>query len=381
MFECTCTSIHHRAISSHNDVDGFVRLNLVAFSVEVYFHNYTLQGYSCILWVWTCDPGCIVEQFMISISFPLYMINICKPPQSWRRWQLTEKEFCFFLNENSRNLSFPLYLPCAFLVLLSLSSSSLPCVSVVFGVWRQSGGTDPAAHLKFIWSPPRERGESLHFKEIASTFWSAWHTVKHTVHTHIFIYIFSLPVAKFLQLCSPQHPVHIILIYIPVVLTFMWTHDAWIVILIPAFFVFCFKVALLKVISKQYIHRVSWCQSRSKSCTKQMKFRLKRWDGCYQTAVDCSYSNVQILYNHTITYSTAASLPRCHFSHFSLFKWGTQLVVFLSDGHVGLLPMFLPHSYPHLCSRLPAGGGWTRRQKLCHLPAQTLTSSISCYPL
>lgn len=189
MFECTCTSIHHRAISSHNDVDGFVRLNLMAFNVEVYFHNYTLQGYSCILWVWTCDPGCIVEQFMISISFPLYMINICKPPQSWRRWQLTEKEFCFFLNENSRNLSFPLYLPCAFLVLLSLSSSSLPCVSVVFGVWRQSGGTDPAAHLKFIWSPPRERGESLHFKEIASTFWSAWHTVKHTVHTHIYIYI------------------------------------------------------------------------------------------------------------------------------------------------------------------------------------------------
>lgn len=69
-FECACTSIHHRAISSHNDVDGFVRLNLVAFNVEVYFHNYTLQGYSCILWVWTCDPGCIVEQFMISISFP-----------------------------------------------------------------------------------------------------------------------------------------------------------------------------------------------------------------------------------------------------------------------------------------------------------------------
>lgn len=158
---------------------------------------------------------------MISISFPPVHDKHLQTSPELTTMTAYRERVLFFLNENSRNLSFPLYLPCAFPVLLSLSSSSLPCVSVVFGVWRQSGGTDPAAHLKFIWPPPRERGESLHFKEIASTFWSAWHTVKHTVHTHTFIYIFSLPVAKFLQLSSPQHPVHIILIYIPVVLTFM----------------------------------------------------------------------------------------------------------------------------------------------------------------
>lgn len=48
-----------------------MRLNLLVNNAELYFHNYTLQGYSCTLWVWTCDLGCIVEQFMISFFFPL----------------------------------------------------------------------------------------------------------------------------------------------------------------------------------------------------------------------------------------------------------------------------------------------------------------------
>lgn len=128
---------------------------------------------------------------MISISFPPVHDKHLQTSPELTTMTAYRERVLFFLNENSRNLSFPLYLPCAFPVLLSLSSSSLPCVSVVFGVWRQSGGTDPAAHLKFIWPPPRERGESLHFKEIASTFWSAWHTVKHTVHTHTHLYIYS----------------------------------------------------------------------------------------------------------------------------------------------------------------------------------------------
>lgn len=136
------------------------------------------------LWTWM-HRGTIYDFYFFP---PVHDKHLQTSPELATMTAYRERVF-FFLNENSRNLSFPLYLPCAFLVLLSLSSSSLPCVSVVFGVWRQSGGTDPAAHLKFIWSPPRERGESLHFKEIASTFWSAWHTVKHSVHTHIYIYI------------------------------------------------------------------------------------------------------------------------------------------------------------------------------------------------
>lgn len=76
---CVCTLKHTYVHTSHNhlqslfqsDLDGFKRLNFAAYDVEVYFHNYTLQGYSCTLWVWTYDLGCIMEQFMISFFFPL----------------------------------------------------------------------------------------------------------------------------------------------------------------------------------------------------------------------------------------------------------------------------------------------------------------------
>lgn len=65
------TSHSHLQPLFKNDLDKFVRLNLAAYNMEVYFHNYALQGYSCTLWVWTCDLGCIVKQFMISFFFPL----------------------------------------------------------------------------------------------------------------------------------------------------------------------------------------------------------------------------------------------------------------------------------------------------------------------
>lgn len=66
---CVHTSHSHLQPLFQSDLNGFERLNFVAYNVEVYFYNYTLQGYSCTLCVWTCDLGCITEQFTISF-FP-----------------------------------------------------------------------------------------------------------------------------------------------------------------------------------------------------------------------------------------------------------------------------------------------------------------------
>lgn len=77
------------------------------------------------------------------------------------------------------------------LLLLLLLHSPMCCVVFRGGEEDKEGrggGTDPAAHLRFIWPPPGECGEALYLKEIASAFWSAWHPLKHTLtqtHTHV----------------------------------------------------------------------------------------------------------------------------------------------------------------------------------------------------
>lgn len=109
----------------------------------------------------------------------LDITNICKPPQSWQLWQLWRKE-----EKNtpkSRNISFSLYLPSAFSVLLTLSSSSLPCVYVDFAVFGTIQDWVGELHIWGLFGrSPRECGEALHLKETVRAFWSAWHTVKHS---------------------------------------------------------------------------------------------------------------------------------------------------------------------------------------------------------
>lgn len=156
-----------------------------------------------------------MKQFMISFFFPLvHDKHLQTSPELTT--MTTYNEGVKKMKQQKSPLSSlpPSPLPCP---LIPLFFFTLMCFCSLWR-WRGEiergswGGTDPAAHLRFIWPPPGECGEVLHLKEIASAFWSAWHTHKHThmyTYTHMLLSWLKCPllpvtVAKFVRFSSPQ---------------------------------------------------------------------------------------------------------------------------------------------------------------------------------
>lgn len=126
-------------------------------------------------------------------------------------------------------------------------------------------GADPATHLRFIWPLPGDCGETLHLKEIASAFWSAWYALKHC-HTNNLSWLRSshlfVTVAKLFHFSYQEH-------HDPLVQVSLWYFIASTPLEIPcmsfyAFRGFCagLKLRLDINFNKQHVFFSCICEKR-----------------------------------------------------------------------------------------------------------------------